>query len=174
MKAGTLPPNWQELIEHSSEKATTEDFIMADTWLSDQQMADATDQLTDPFAIEPDQHKKQRPQRRSANESTPITEHAVSEGDRLPHSLPPPHCDLTHHAAANLFDINRCANIGRAGAAINTGRPNQIADLGVHTNLYATLERMNPHENGLRQFPRLRKQQEKDKETSKKRKVHVW
>ena len=59
MKAGTLPSNWQELIEHSSEKATTEDFIMADTWLSDQQMADATDQLTDPFAIVPDQHNKQ-------------------------------------------------------------------------------------------------------------------
>ena len=55
--AGTLPPNWQELIEHSSEMATTEDVFKADTWLSDQQMVDATDQLTDPFVIVPDQHK---------------------------------------------------------------------------------------------------------------------
>ena len=119
-------------------------------------MVDATDQLTDLFAIVPDQHKKQQPQHRAANESNPITEHAVSEGDRLPHSSPPPHSDLTTHAAANLFDINGCANIGRAGAAKNTGRPNRISDLGVQTNLYATPERMNLHENGLRWSPRLR------------------
>ena len=73
MEAGTLPPNWQELIEHSSEMATTEDVFKADTWLSDQQMVDATDQLTYPFAIVPDQHKKQRPQLRASNESTSIT-----------------------------------------------------------------------------------------------------
>ena len=36
MEAGTLPPNWKELIEHSSEMATTEDVFKADTWLSDQ------------------------------------------------------------------------------------------------------------------------------------------
>ena len=97
--------------------ARTEDLFKADTWLRDQQMVDATDQLTDPFAIVPDQHKKQRPQRREANEITPITEHAVLEGDRLPHSSPPPHRDLTSHATANLFDIYRCAIIGRSGAA---------------------------------------------------------
>ena len=111
--------------------ATTKDVFNADTWLSNQKIVDATDQLTDPFLIVPDQHKKQRPQRRAAKKSNPITEHVVSEGDRLPPSSPPPHCDLTSHAAANLFDINGCANIGRSGAAINTGRPNRIADLGV-------------------------------------------
>ena len=115
MEAGTLPPNWQELIEHSYEMATTEDVFKAYTWLSDQQMVDATDQLTDPFAIVPDQHKRQRPQRHAANESTPITEHAVFEGDPLPHSSPPPHRDLTSHSAANLFNIDGCANIIRAG-----------------------------------------------------------
>ena len=89
MEAGTLPPNWQELIEHSSEKATTEDVFKADTWLSDQQIVDATDQLEDPFAIVPDQRKKQQQQRRSANKSTPITEHVVSVDDRSPHRSPP-------------------------------------------------------------------------------------
>ena len=111
--------------------ATTEDVFKADNWLSDQQMVDATDQLTYLFAIVPDQHKKQQPQRRAANEITPITEHAVSEGDRFPNSSPPPHCDLTSHAAANLFEIDGCANIGRAGATKNTGRPNRIANLRV-------------------------------------------
>ena len=153
-----LPPNWQDLIEHSSEMTTTVDVFKVDTWLSDQQMVDATDQLIDPCEIVPDQHKKQRPQIRAANESTTITEHAVSEGDRFSHSLPPPHYDLTSHTAANLFDINGCANIGRAGTAKNTGRPNRIADLGVQKNLYATPESMNLHKNGLRQSPRLREQ----------------
>ena len=58
MEAGTLPPNWQELVQHSSEMATTEDVLKADTWLSDQQNVDATDQLTDPFAMVPDHNKK--------------------------------------------------------------------------------------------------------------------
>ena len=126
-------------------------------------MVDATDKITDPFAIFPDQRKKQRPQRCAASESTPIKKYVVSEGDRSPHILPPPHCDLTSHVAANLFDINGCTNIGRSGAAQNTSRPNRITDHGVHTNLYATPEIMNPHENGFRWSPRLRKQQEKEK-----------
>ena len=117
--------------------ATTEDIFKACTWLSDQQMVDATDQLTYLFAIAPDQNKRQQLQGRAANESTPITEHAVAEGDHLPHRSPPPHRDLTSHAAANLFYIDGCANIGRAGGS-KTGRPNRIADLGVQTNLYAT------------------------------------
>ena len=152
---------------------TTEDVFKADTWLSEQQIVDATDQLTYPFAIVPDQHKKQRPQIRAANESTPITEHAVSEGDRLPHNSPPPHFDLTIHDAANLFDINRYVNIGRAGAAKTTGRPNRITDLGVQTNLYTTPEIMNPHENSLRRSLRFCEQQEKDKETPQKRKAYI-
>ena len=156
--------------------ATTEDVFKAETWLSDQQMVDATDHLTDPFAIVPDQHKRQRPQCHAANKSTPITEHVVSEGECLPHSSPPPHRDLMSHAAANLFEIDVCANIGRAGAAKNTGRPNWIVDLRVQnseTNIYATPEIMNPHDNGLCRYPHLREQREKDKEESQKRKTHV-
>ena len=91
----------------------------------------------------------------------------------MPHSSPPPHCDLTSHASANLFDINGCTNINRAGSAQDTSRPNRTSDLGVHTNLYATTEIMNPHNIGLRWSPRLRKQREKDKETPQKRKAHV-
>ena len=131
------------------------------------------DQLTDTFAIVPDQHKKQQPQRRAANESNPIPEHVVSEGYHFPHSSPPPHCDLTSHSAAKFFDINGCTNVGISGAAQNTSHPNRIADLGVQKNIYVTPERMNPHKNGLRRSPRLREQREKDKETSQKRKSHV-
>ena len=51
--------------------------------------------------------------------------------------------------------------------------PNRIADHGVHTNIYATPESMDPPENGLAGSPRLREQREKDKETLQKRKAHV-
>ena len=78
MEVGTLLPNWQELIENSSEMATTEDVSKENTWLSDQKIMDTTDELTGPFAIVPDQHKRQPIQRRAANKSNPITEHAVS------------------------------------------------------------------------------------------------
>ena len=129
MEAGTLPPNCQELIEHSPEMATTEYVFKADTWLSDQQMVDATDQLTDPFTIVPDHHKKQQPQRREVKKITPITEHVVSKGDCLPHRSPPPHCDLTRHAADNFFYINGCANLGRSGAAKNMANPTGLQTL---------------------------------------------
>ena len=33
MEAGTLPPNWEDLVKYSSEMATTTDVDLADTWL---------------------------------------------------------------------------------------------------------------------------------------------
>ena len=59
MEPGTLPPNWQELIKHPSEMATTKYIFKADTWFSNQKIVDATDHPTDTFATVPDQHKKQ-------------------------------------------------------------------------------------------------------------------
>ena len=56
-----VPRSWQELIKHSSEMATTEDVFKEDIWLSDQKMVNDPDQLTDPFEIVPDQHKRQLP-----------------------------------------------------------------------------------------------------------------
>ena len=36
MKSGTLPPNWEDLVEYSSEMATTKDVNLEDTWLNGQ------------------------------------------------------------------------------------------------------------------------------------------
>ena len=58
MEAGTLPPNWEDLVEHSCETATDEDIKLADSWLS--AVADVgadKDQLSDPFAIVTDPTK---------------------------------------------------------------------------------------------------------------------
>ena len=52
MEAGTIPPNWEELVQYSSERATAEDVELADTWLSSSsQNVEEKDRLTDPFAI---------------------------------------------------------------------------------------------------------------------------
>ena len=36
MEAGTLPPNWADLHEHSGELSTSQDFKLAETWLNQQ------------------------------------------------------------------------------------------------------------------------------------------
>ena len=50
MESGTLPPNWEDIVEHSYETATAEDIELADSWLS--AVADVVadkDQLSDTF-----------------------------------------------------------------------------------------------------------------------------
>eukprot|EP00957_Ditylum_brightwellii_P027551 2082448-Ditylum_brightwellii.AAC.1 len=52
IEAGTIPPDWKELVKYSSERATPEDVALADTWLnSSSQNVDAKDCLNNPFAI---------------------------------------------------------------------------------------------------------------------------
>eukprot|EP00957_Ditylum_brightwellii_P123289 9400276-Ditylum_brightwellii.AAC.1 len=58
MGAGTIPPNWKELVKYSSERVTAEDVALADTWLNSlSQNMDAKDCLKDPFAIVTEHHK---------------------------------------------------------------------------------------------------------------------
>ena len=60
MKAGTLPPNWEDLVKYSSEMATTKDVNLADTRLNIQSTEGATDQLSDPSEIVTDNKKRTR------------------------------------------------------------------------------------------------------------------
>ena len=61
MDAGTVPPNWSDLVKYSSKLATTQDFSLAETFLgSDSSQPDlrrAADNLVvNPYAIVFDQH----------------------------------------------------------------------------------------------------------------------
>ena len=59
MEAGTLPPNWEDLVHHSCETATAEEVELADSWLSAVATEGANDdQLSDPFAIVTDPTKR--------------------------------------------------------------------------------------------------------------------
>ncbi|KAL7532041.1 hypothetical protein ACHAXR_004390 [Thalassiosira sp. AJA248-18] len=72
MEAGTIPPNWDELVKYSSERATAEDVELVDTWLnSSSQDVDAKDRLNDPFAIVTDHHKRRQ------TETTGATPHCT-------------------------------------------------------------------------------------------------
>ena len=59
MESGTLPPNWEDLVEHSCETATATDIKLADSWLS--AVADVgadKDQLSDTFSVVTDPTKR--------------------------------------------------------------------------------------------------------------------
>ncbi len=58
MDAGTVPPHWEDLLKHSSKKATDEEFSLAEDWmdsiekmLGDQSNVTAGSRITDPFAV---------------------------------------------------------------------------------------------------------------------------
>ena len=59
MEAGALPPNGENLVEHSCETSTDEDIKLADSWLS--VVADEganKDQFSNPFATVTDPTKR--------------------------------------------------------------------------------------------------------------------
>ena len=61
MEAGTLPPNWEDLVAHSQETATAKEIDLADSWFSAVAEKGANeDQLSDPFAIVTDPTKRRR------------------------------------------------------------------------------------------------------------------
>jgi hypothetical protein len=57
MDAGTVPPHWEDLLRHSSEKATDEDFDLAQDWMDStnrlpgQPNETAGSRITDPYAV---------------------------------------------------------------------------------------------------------------------------
>ena len=82
MEAGTIPSNWEHLVKYSPKMATAQDVNLADTWLRVQSNEEASDPLSDPFAIVTDRHKHQKTNTSgsaSANKDIPVS---VSEGDK--------------------------------------------------------------------------------------------
>ena len=86
MEAGTLPPNWEDLVEHSMETATANDIELVDTWLSAVAKEGANkDQLSDPFAIVTDPTKRRRTEAPGGSKDNPAIQGPTisdSEGDK--------------------------------------------------------------------------------------------
>ena len=167
MVSGTIPPNWGELLKHSSEMATPKDVNLADTWLYGQSEEGASDQLTDPFAVVVDHHDSQKatnPGQNPVSHTNPIS---LSEGDGSPGiSSPLPEHDQLNHAAADSFARSRMkSRNGRAGTEDDIFGPAPSTGNKTHDSSQSLLlmpKRNNPHENSLRRSPRLRERREKE------------
>ena len=100
MEKGTVPPNWADLVQHSSELTTNQDYNLAETWLeqsnSVSDLPPADSPVVNPFAIVSDQHRNST-KRGTINQSistlesveattTKPTTLADSEGDHSPPS----------------------------------------------------------------------------------------
>ena len=87
MEAGTLPPNWEDLVKYSSEMATTTDVDLVDTWLNGQSAAGATDEISDPFAIVTDHAKRPRTDTPGSQLSIPSNNIHTSNSEGYPHRM---------------------------------------------------------------------------------------
>ena len=113
MEAGTVPPHWGDLVEYSSEKSTTNDVNLADTWLSGNPVMGEKDQLSDPFTVVTDHHKSLKQTKRiHGKPATPSANIAAADthdrgpqtraGQERNHS-PLTQSDQVNQAAANSF-----------------------------------------------------------------------
>ncbi len=77
MDNGTVPPHWADLHEHSTKRATDEEFNLAEEWMKetpdqvDVPMADS--RLTDPFALIPDQNQAPTLVSNNTSPKAPVT-----------------------------------------------------------------------------------------------------
>lgn len=147
MEAGTIPPNWEDLVTNSSEKSTLQALELTEAWLgtkrdttisinrdhTDLQLAD--DPVLDPYAVvtgiqQKSDHLSNQPTKDSTKQlqtsALPSSQMTASEGD-----------DLTSPSNAPLFrpGNGKDANAERAcvRSNSNTSIRGQI-NLGNHTN----------------------------------------
>ena len=122
MEAGTLPPNWEDLVHHSCETATAEEVELADSWLSAVAIEGANeDQLSDPFAIVTDPTKRRKTEAHGgskdnpANAGPPISD---SEGDNTTSRSSSQPSLQTHKVATRqgVHARRQSINTARAGA----------------------------------------------------------
>ena len=163
MEAGTLPPNWEDLVHHSCETATAEEVELADSWLSAVAKEGANDdQLSDPFAVVTDPTKRRKTIAQGGSKDIPAEAGppiSDSEGDKTTSRSSSQPSMQTHKVATRqgVFARSQSSNNKRAGALRDffgsdpTGTP-RSHDSGVVAMQMPA--RLNPHENGLRRSPR--------------------
>ena len=152
--------------------ATTSDINLVDTWLNGTPEMGASDHISDPFDVVTYHHKRcktKNPGSPTSKQNAEKPSTAASKGD----SSPPSQSDCLSQAAANsfLYSLDQ-SYIGRY--EVQTDHFNFVPTNKPIDDDYNFLHMpmiMNPHENGLRRSPHLRKQRKK--EESNKRKSHV-
>ena len=148
MKAGTIPPNREDLVTYSAEKVTTTDFEMAKTWLAGVPVAAALDPLSDPYAFVSDQHKCQKA---LAEAQGPIPGNkfdlvSASEGV----SSPPSQSQQGSVVAAISSTTVASVDSGRTGVSSNYTSSDLIPDQAHAFDALKAAHKINLCESGLR------------------------
>ena len=175
MEAGTLPPNWEDLVEHSCERATAEDIELADSWISAVANAGADkDQLSYPFAIVTDPTKRQKTEAPGGSKDKPEIQGppvSDSEEDKTTSRTSLQYFLQTQQAAANQRVAGSpSSNALRAGSLRDIFGSNLTSKPNTHDSVVIAMQMpamLNPYENGLCRSLRLIDQQEM--EESRKR-----
>ena len=183
MDAGTHPPHWEDLLHHSSKKATDEDFELAQDWmditerLPGQSNDTAGSRITDPYAVvsdfapaggETSKLTTASPVSPSVSASPSTIVNRVMQvtkgGNKCTSLALPPDMNA---AASSILKQRRVTSNDDARAVSNNdfGLP---ADTDAHARAQLTMpQRVNLHEAGLRRSPRLKELEGKRKSTEK-------
>jgi hypothetical protein len=167
MEAGTEPPQWKDLLKFSSEKATYEDFDLAQDWMSTNDkmkdsvlMPEAGTRITDSFVVVTEARPTNNPAGNNPSNglTPPLISHCphldvmrVSEGGN---KRPSPEEPSPSNAAANLKSkVPRIAPQDDA-LAINTGNDfGHPAPPASSTDDMQMPKCINLHESGLWRLP---------------------
>ena len=167
MEAGTIPPNWEDLVTYSTEKATTIDFEMAETWLAGAPVAAASDPLSDPYAIVSDQHKRQKALTEAQGPNPRNKSDLVSASEGV--SSPPSQSQQEGVAAANSFATVGSVYSGRTGVSDDYTSSNSTPDRAHDFDALKAPQKINLYASGLRRPKQIteQKQRRKSKRSTK-------
>jgi len=176
MEAGTVPPNWSDLVKYSTERATPEDFDLAETWLSAQPDVTKDQPLSDPFGVVTDHHladsNASAPIRQESRITTP-TPVADSEGDHSSASQPARESSAVSSPAVKARKLNNRDRVRvehndfsspSTTTSTASSSPGQSDELKMP-------KRINLNESGLRRSERIRNVREDA--AAKGRKAHA-
>ena len=183
MDAGTHPPHWEDLLRHSSEKATDEDFELAQDWmditerLPGQSNDTAGSRITDPYAVMSDLapaggEPSNLTTAPTVSPSVPPSPSTIvnrvmqdTEGGNKRASLAPP--SDSNAAASSILKRRRVTSNDNA-RAVSQNDFSSPADTDAHARTQLTMpQRVNLHEAGLRRSPRLKELEGKKKSNEK-------
>jgi hypothetical protein len=160
MDAGTVPPHWEDLLKYSSEKATGEEFSLAEDWMEsikrvpgDHTNVPAGSRITDPFAVITEELNTStvNAARAAHAQHDQPTEANVLQASKGGNKRPSPSSLSLSDAAANSTTKRRRSSPTDDAAAqigFEFGSP---ADTDAHAwNQLTMPQRVNLHEAGLR------------------------
>ena len=170
MQNASVPPMWEQLVQTSSELATSEDFKLTDTWLKNSNEGNIeplpmdgnrkrkATAITDPFAIVNDRHDSRNPAT-AAPITDPTATTSVAEGGRESGSLISAKED---DAAASHSTPQRSSNINATTTAVSEELSSTAETSAAQIpNELEMPKAINLAEAGLRRSERIKEQAER-------------